>query len=97
MTSSKDGEGGESSGLTVVSSGHASGGAECERCRSTRRHRNKLAVLRQEHRELDEAILALTSDGVFDQLQLTRLKKRKLMLRDQISRIEDDNVPDIIA
>jgi hypothetical protein len=96
MTSSKDGEGGESSGLTVVSSGHASGGANANDSLD-KTTSNKLALLKQEHRELDEAILALTSDGVFDQLQLTRLKKRKLMLRDLISRIEDDNVPDIIA
>ena len=57
----------------------------------------KLAQLRQEHRDLDEAIEALRSAGHVDQLQLTRLKKRKLMLRDQITKLEDDIVPDIIA
>ncbi|MDZ4869412.1 MAG: DUF465 domain-containing protein [Alphaproteobacteria bacterium] len=57
----------------------------------------KLAQLRQEHRDLDEAIQALIATGPFDQLQLTRLKKRKLMLRDQITKLEDDMLPDIIA
>ena len=96
MTSSKDGEGGESNGLTVVSSGHAAGGSNASDSLD-KTTSNKLAVLRQEHRELDEAIQALILDGALDQLQLTRLKKRKLMLRDLISRIEDDNLPDIIA
>jgi hypothetical protein len=53
--------------------------------------------LRQEHRDLDEAIQALIASGPFDQLQLTRLKKRKLFLRDQIAKLEDEIVPDIIA
>jgi hypothetical protein len=57
----------------------------------------KLAELRQEHRDLDEAIQALIASGPFDQLQLTRWKKRKLMLRDQITKLEDDMLPDIIA
>ena len=49
------------------------------------------------YRDLDEAIQALTASGPFDQLQLTRLKKKKLMLRDQITKLEDQIVPDIIA
>jgi hypothetical protein len=57
--------------------------------------RAKLAELVQEHRDLDTAIAALTPSH--DQLQLTRLKKRKLQLKDQISRIEDALLPDIIA
>lgn len=57
----------------------------------------KLADLRQEHRDLDEAIGALIASGARDQIQLTRLKKRKLQLKDQISRIEDELLPDIIA
>lgn len=59
--------------------------------------RVKLEVLRREHRDLDEAILALTQSGHPDQLRLVRLKKQKLALKDQITRIEDQLTPDIIA
>ena len=58
---------------------------------------SKLAELVQEHRDLDAAIAALIATGANDQIQLTRLKKRKLQLKDQIARIEDDLLPDIIA
>jgi hypothetical protein len=57
--------------------------------------RAKLAELVQEHRDLDAAIEALAP--VHDQLQLTRLKKRKLQLKDQIQKINDQLLPDIIA
>lgn len=57
----------------------------------------RLGVLRQEHRDLDEAIHALEISGRSDQLTLRRLKKQKLMLKDQIARIEDILTPDIIA
>ncbi|MBV9571339.1 MAG: DUF465 domain-containing protein [Alphaproteobacteria bacterium] len=59
--------------------------------------RAKLAALMQEHRDLDTAIEAMGEQGVKDQLQITRLKKRKLQLKDQIARIEDALLPDIIA
>jgi hypothetical protein len=59
--------------------------------------RAKLAELVQEHRDLDAAIAALTEQGADDQIQLTRLKKRKLQLRDLISRMADSLLPDIIA
>jgi hypothetical protein len=59
--------------------------------------RAKLAELTQEHRDLDNAIAALTESGARDQLQLTRLKKRKLQLRDEITKINDQLLPDIIA
>ncbi|WP_046904927.1 YdcH family protein [Croceibacterium atlanticum] len=59
--------------------------------------RKRLAALRIEHRDLDAAIAALTGAGGDDQLQIARLKKRKLRLRDQISIIEDHLTPDIIA
>jgi len=59
--------------------------------------RAKLAELTQEHRDLDAAITALISSGANDQIQLTRLKKRKLQLKDLIARIEDELLPDIIA
>jgi len=58
---------------------------------------SRLAVLRTEHRDLDTAIDALRSMAAPDQLQLARLKKRKLRLRDEIAVLEDLRVPDIIA
>lgn len=57
----------------------------------------RLALLRTEHRDLDSAIEALRSMAAPDQLQLARLKKRKLRLRDEIAVLEDIVVPDIIA
>ena len=57
----------------------------------------KLATLRTEHRDLDDVIARLAERAPFDQLQLQRLKKRKLMLKDQISKIESELLPDIIA
>ena len=59
--------------------------------------KKRLEVLRTEHRDLDAAIDALTGAGSTDQLQIARLKKRKLRLKDQISMIEDYLIPDIIA
>lgn len=59
--------------------------------------RVKLEVLRQEHRDLDEAIHAMESIARGDQLALRRLKKQKLFLKDQIARLEDTLTPDIIA
>ncbi len=59
--------------------------------------RAKLAKLIEEHRDLDAAILALMDSGAADLLQLSRLKKRKLHLKDQITQIEDSLLPDIIA
>ena len=56
-----------------------------------------LAQLRQEHRDLDAAIEALQNSPSADILQLQRLKKRKLYLRDRIGYIEDQATPDIIA
>ncbi|HUO53383.1 MAG TPA: DUF465 domain-containing protein [Rhodoblastus sp.] len=53
--------------------------------------------LRQEHRDLDAALDALLSVGSGDHLQLQRLKKRKLLLRDRITFLEDALTPDIIA
>ncbi len=58
---------------------------------------DQLLQLRQEHRDLDDAIAALITSGSTDMLQIQRLKKKKLMLKDEIQRIEDDIVPDIIA
>jgi hypothetical protein len=59
--------------------------------------RKLLASLRTEHRDLDAAIDALTGSGSSDQLQIARLKKRKLKIKDQIAMVEDQLLPDIIA
>lgn len=56
-----------------------------------------LARMKQEHRDLDMAIEALEHMIAGDQLQVQRLKKRKLVLKDQIIRLEDQLTPDIIA
>jgi len=59
--------------------------------------REQLARLRTEHRALDEEIVALESASGVDQLHIKRLKKKKLMLKDQITSLEDQLLPDIIA
>ena len=59
--------------------------------------RRRLEALRAEHRDLDAAIAALVDSGTGDQLQIARLKKRKLKLRDEVSLCEDQLIPDIIA
>jgi hypothetical protein len=59
--------------------------------------RVKLELLQREHRDLDDAIAALDAEGRADPLALRRLKKRKLLLKDQIARISDEITPDIIA
>jgi hypothetical protein len=57
----------------------------------------ELERLKQEHRDLDTAIDALLASTGYDRLQVQRLKKRKLQLRDRITRIDDQLFPDIIA
>jgi hypothetical protein len=57
----------------------------------------RLVVLKSEHRDLDDVIARLSEHAPFDQLRLQRLKKRKLLLKDQILRIESELLPDIIA
>lgn len=59
--------------------------------------KKRLELLRTEHGDLDAAIAALSDAGSQDQLQIARLKKRKLRLKDQIAVIEDTLLPDIIA
>jgi hypothetical protein len=61
------------------------------------RNVEKLRQLRIEHRDLDEVISRLSLDLHIDELQLKRLKKRKLMLKDQISRLESQLIPDLNA
>lgn len=59
--------------------------------------RMELSRLRQEHRDLDAAIAAMVALGTSDTIQIQRLKKRKLVLKDRISFLEDQILPDIIA
>ena len=59
--------------------------------------RRELAELRQEHRDLDAAIDALTAESAVDTIRIQRLKKRKLALKDRIAVLEDQLLPDIIA
>jgi hypothetical protein len=61
------------------------------------RNIEKLRALRIEHRDLDEVIERLTMDIHTNELQLKRLKKRKLMLKDQITRMESQLIPDLNA
>ena len=57
----------------------------------------RLRELRIEHRDLDDVICRLTMDLYVDELQLRRLKKRKLLLKDQIARLESELIPDMNA
>lgn len=59
--------------------------------------REQLTQLRNEHRDLDDEIVALEESGTADQLLVRRLKKKKLALKDQITAVEDQLLPDIIA
>lgn len=60
-------------------------------------YQQQLEQLKVEHRDLDDSIQALAAKAVVDQLQIARLKKKKLILKDRIMRLEDQLVPDIIA
>ena len=57
----------------------------------------ELEALKAEHRDLDERIRLLSAEPTGDQLELARLKRRKLLLKDEIQRLMDASVPDIIA
>ena len=59
--------------------------------------KEKLVALRLEHRDLDEVIDRISGDKPSDQIQIQRLKKRKLLLKDEISKLESILLPDIIA
>jgi hypothetical protein len=59
--------------------------------------KTRLAALKSEHRDLDEVIARVSEGGMYDQLMMQRLKKRKLALKDQIAKIESQLLPDIIA
>ncbi len=57
----------------------------------------KIQQLRVQHRDLDDAISALIDSGTSNMLQIKRLKKQKLLLKDKIAKLEDELLPDIIA
>lgn len=57
----------------------------------------QIAALKADHRRLDDEIALLIGEGAADQLEIARLKKRKLRLKDEIERMRDRNVPDISA
>ncbi len=57
----------------------------------------KLAEMKTEHRDLDDVIAQMIENAPFDQIQIKRLKKRKLLLKDHITKIESRLLPDIIA
>jgi len=59
--------------------------------------RHRLVALQSEHRDLDDVIARIGEEKPFDQLQIQRLKKRKLGLKDEILKIESELLPDIIA
>ena len=59
--------------------------------------RSQIEEMKSEHRDLDLAIVRIGEEPPFDQLHVQRLKKRKLALKDQISQLEDQLLPDIIA
>ncbi len=59
--------------------------------------RQRISALQSEHRDLDDVIARISGEGPFDQLQVQRLKKRKLRLKDEISQLENKLLPDIIA
>ena len=65
--------------------------------RDERELREELVTLRAEHRQLDSEIVSLEGNPLADQLLIKRLKKKKLILKDQITSIEDRLLPDIIA
>jgi hypothetical protein len=60
-------------------------------------YKRRLVELRVEHRDLDDVIARLVKDPLVDELELKRLKKRKLMIKDQISRLESKVIPDLNA
>lgn len=89
---------------TIAESQHECGATDQrEQIRTVMQRRNdsdlreQLAALRAEHRSLDDEIIALEGTGSADQLLIKRLKKKKLALKDQITIIEDQLLPDIIA
>ena len=79
----------------MVSGYEADGGSMVQQ--DERELREELAQLRAEHRDLDAEIVAVETLGNVDQLQIKRLKKRKLALKDRITALEDQLFPDIIA
>jgi len=97
----KDGESKGNSHLTLISTPHADEHLALpegvDAASVDKAALQQLLDLRTQHRQLDEEIQALVTSAAIDQLLLKRLKKRKLMLKDQITKVEDSMLPDIIA
>ncbi len=81
----------------TAASGHERGKATLMQRRDERELREELVNHRAEHRRLDDEIVSLEANPTADQLLIKRLKKKKLALKDQITAIEDQLLPDIIA
>jgi len=96
MSSIKDGDSRDAPILTLVGGSEAAG-EHAPPEGVDKATLQKLSDMKKEHRELDGEILSLISSVAVDQLLLKRLKKRKLMLKDLITRMEDSMLPDIIA
>ncbi len=82
--------------MTTAASGQNGVGSPMQR-RDERELREQLVKLRAEHRMLDDEIVSLEQNPSADQLLIKRLKKKKLVLKDQITSVEDKLLPDIIA
>jgi hypothetical protein len=65
--------------------------------RDIEHYKHRLVELRTEHRDLDDVIVRLSNDPLVDELELKRLKKRKLMLKDLIAHLESKVIPDLNA
>jgi hypothetical protein len=70
---------------------------QCPKMKHEEVLRIRLEILEREHRDLDQSIAALDAEGRADPLTVRRLKKKKLVLKDEIRRISDEITPDIIA
>lgn len=75
----------------------AYGGDNCMYSQDVAATRRRLEELRLEHRDLDDIIMRLSADPMADQLQVRRLKKRKLALKDVIAKLESELIPDLNA
>lgn len=97
----KDGESKGNSHLTLISTPHADEQLALpegvDAATVDKAALQQLLELRTQHRQLDEEIQALVTSAAIDQLLLKRLKKRKLMLKDQIARLESELIPDLNA
>lgn len=83
--------------LNQICAGHREGDLRVLASFEIQEIEQRLGLLREEHRDLDASITALIESGSSDQLQVARMKRRKLRLKDEIQLLEDRLLPDIIA